>query len=837
MKLEKLSSILQSEFDSDSLVFIDDEYFCYNIGFDKNIIEDIRNHEMQIFTGYYRWEDGWKSPKIYLIGRGKKSGKFKFKIQNFKPYCYLKNEVGDYKTYLGETVEKMIFESHPAKIKFFREMRRRQHRTIPYESDVLFIRRILCDTYDYFKSKKAIKPKTAIVDVETNFPVDDNIIAWAINDMEGPILYESKFDTPNLSILALNLFEKLNKYDWMVGWNIAFDQEKIEEMLEEIKHIIDIIEVEKLSLPDAKNHILKRVLKVPITDRVELLAELLSRKYLIEEDGIIKSGKFLPTKLSDNMTVVDMIGISKKMYAKEIRGNWSLGNVGKRICGIDKIHLGATKIKDLNEEDLMNYNVRDTIICDVIDNTLGGLEGLLILAWSLQAMPNECILTAIVSDVALLRAYHKAGIVLPTRDYTKKSTKDKKYKAAEPDARPGVYKNIIATDVVHSYPSAVISKNISAETKDPNGVNKTPPTPLCPNGLSFNNNKSVFIETLKELINERTKIKKILSKLDKESSKWKHYKSIDFAVKTQAAAFSHGIFGWANSRMVDIEVADAITAIARELLNKIKEATDTIGRKWIYAHSDSVFINAPEEEKEKILSYLNNIIEDYSGDSIITPELDFQEFYKIGYVHTPARNVLLTKDADIDDVETWNTTGMNFARSEVSEPLANIEIKQIAMKLKGELEEDRMKQLKEDIKDIINVESQELATIKPYKKAIREYGKIKKDGSWGGIPYHIKSLQRAIDEYGFSISIGEKFGMLPIITEETIGVRVIKRKKVFMAFDIETGLPDDYTIDYEHYLRSSLFGKINKLFDMTAKDLEKEVLDDDVRAALFAGII
>jgi len=54
MKLEKLSSILQSEFDSDSLVFIDDEYFCYNIGFDKNIIEDIRNHEMQIFTGYYR---------------------------------------------------------------------------------------------------------------------------------------------------------------------------------------------------------------------------------------------------------------------------------------------------------------------------------------------------------------------------------------------------------------------------------------------------------------------------------------------------------------------------------------------------------------------------------------------------------------------------------------------------------------------------------------------------------------------------------------------------------------------------------------------------------------
>ena len=141
------------------------------------------------------------------------------------------------------------------------------------------------------------------------------------------------------------------------------------------------------------------------------------------------------------------------------------------------------------------------------------------------------------------------------------------------------------------------------------------------------------------------------------------------------------------------------------------------------------------------------------------------------------------------------------------------------------------------MKDIINIESQELATIKPYKKAIREYGKVKKDGSWGGIPYHIKSLQRAIDEYGFSISIGEKFGMLPIITEETTGVRVIKRKKVFIAFDIETGLPNDYTIDYEHYLRSNLWGKIHTLFGMTPKELEKEVLDDDVRASLFAGVI
>jgi len=829
MKLEPISNILKNEFDDDSLIYIDDNYFCYNKNFSKDLIEDIKNHEMQIFTGYYRWEDDWKSPKIYLIGRGKKSGKFKFKVQNFKPYCYIKNDVGDYKTYLGETVEKYIFESHPSRIKFFREMRRRQHKTIPYEADILFIRRFMCDTYDYFKSNEPIKPKIAIVDVETNYPISDDIIAWAINDMEGPIIYESKFDTSNLHILTLNLFEKLDKYDWMTGWNVSFDSEKIEDMRKNIISISDLSIGD--SIEDAKLSLKMSHLNIQLVNRIEILLELILRKYLIEEDGILKRGIFLPTSISDNMTVVDMIAMSKKMYAKEIRGNWSLGNVGKRICGIDKIHLGAIKIKDLNEEDLMEYNIRDVIICDVIDNTLGGLEGVSILSWSLQSLPSECIITAILSDIALIRAYHKEGIVLPSRDYTRKFSKDDTYKAAEPDARNGVYKGIIATDIVHAYPWAVISKNVSPESKDPKGKN------LTPNGVRYNDKKSVFIETLKDLMVERGKVKTKMGTLKKNSSKWKHYKSIDFALKTQAAAFSHGIFGWKNSRMVDIEVADSITAIVRDLVNKIKESCDVIGRKWIYLHTDSCYINAKKDESDKILTYLNNVIEDYSKGAIVKPILDMQNFFKIGYIHSAARNVLLTEDADIDDHDTWNVTGMNFMRSEVSEPLANIEIKQIAMKLNGKKELSRINRLKKDIKNIINIESSELATIKPLKKGVHEYGKLKKDGTWGGVPYHIKALQRAQDEYGLSISIGEKFGMLPIITDETIGKRIIKRKKVFIAFDIDTGLPKDYTIDYEHYLRSNLWGKLYQLFDMKPKELEEKILDEDVKASFFAGII
>ena len=101
MILETLPKERENEFDSDSLVYINDIEMNYNRDFDRDIIEDIKNREMQIYGGYYRYEKGWKSPNIFLLGRGKKSGKFKFKVQGFRPYCYENAEDGEYKTYLG----------------------------------------------------------------------------------------------------------------------------------------------------------------------------------------------------------------------------------------------------------------------------------------------------------------------------------------------------------------------------------------------------------------------------------------------------------------------------------------------------------------------------------------------------------------------------------------------------------------------------------------------------------------------------------------------------------------------------------------------------------------
>ena len=44
-----------------------------------------------------------------------------------------------------------------------------------------------------------------------------------------------------------------------------------------------------------------------------------------------------------------------------------------------------------------------------------------------------------------------------------------------------------------------------------------------------------------------------------------------------------------------------------------------------------------------------------------------------------------------------------------------------------------------------------------------------------------------------------------------------------MAYSTDDGLPGMYEVDWSSYLKSNLYGKINKLFDMNVKELEKEI--------------
>ena len=242
MILEPLQKELENLYDKDSFVYVDDNELRYNSGVNLDVVNDIKNKQFQVYNGTYRYKSSWNSPKIYLLGRGKSCGKTVIKIENFLPYCYVKSENGNYKSYLGDTVEKVLFEMQPKAVADFRKRCERNHDDIPYEADIPFVRRLLLDMYDFFKSKEPITPRVAIFDVETNFPVNNNIISFAINSYDGYLYFNSKYQTPNQYSLLLDAYTKIIEYDIITNWNVEFDINILCTKLELIKTSLEILD-------------------------------------------------------------------------------------------------------------------------------------------------------------------------------------------------------------------------------------------------------------------------------------------------------------------------------------------------------------------------------------------------------------------------------------------------------------------------------------------------------------------------------------------------------------------------------------------------------------------
>ncbi len=437
----------QNDYDRNALVYESDNSFFYCKSVNPNIIADLKSRELQVYTGYFEWTKGMETPNIFLIGRGKLSGKVKFKIQGYYPYSYINSLKGEFKTYLGAKVEKVMFRNqHPsAVINYRKRCERYNNNNIPYEADIPYIRRFLCDCSEFFKSKELIKPKIGILDIETDFPYNnDKIISFAINS-DDELYFNSLDITTNERDFLLDLAEKIAEYDVLTGWNFQeFDMDHIAIALE--KEFSESINLD----PNPHHYVAS----------------------------------------------IDLKQVSTKMYSHKLKGGWSLDNTGKKLCGVGKRKENKNRHpRDMEPDELMGYNCMDVIVPDIIDNLLGGMECHLQLSRMLGCKLADTQITAIVNDISILKAYHKKDIVLPSRPPYKAVEAEKKrqakgeyaYKAAEPVARPGVYKEVVGVDLSAAYPSAVMAINASCETKDNSGKYRSP------DGIRFNGGDSVFI--------------------------------------------------------------------------------------------------------------------------------------------------------------------------------------------------------------------------------------------------------------------------------------------------------------------------------------------------------
>lgn len=771
----------------------------YDPNLPKDLIRDLKYKEVMIYTGWYKFLPGFKYPIIYLLGRGKRHGKFYLRVGGFRPYCYIKHPSGKYRSIFGDKLEKVeLKNSPPEKIRFLRLESLRKHKYQPFEADIPFVRRFLIDVNGLFKSKEPLDLRVLIIDVETDYPVSDEIISFASNKLwKHEIKFISLHDT-NKWDMIIELLSDILECDIITGWNIKFDIEHIAKKFETIAFVLKTIAHNNFDEVDLKNHLMKYMKP---EDAEQIINSLL-------EHGIIrKYGKQLvvnsiPRFIIDDMLdpyklagIIDMKEMTKKMIGKELK-SWSLENAGRELVGIIK-HLHTRHVRDLSYDDLMAYNVVDVIIPEEIEELYGPILYHIYLAWLLQCKLEDTEIHSVVNDIVMLNEYKRYNIVLPSKNLTKHKSG---YKAAEPFGLKGVYSNIVAIDLKAAYPSCVLALNASIETRDDNG------DIVAANGIRFNKKPSVFVAALKRIMTAREEIKARL-KQETDPEKRKRLDIMQRALKTQAAAFSHGIFGYQYSRLFYEEIAEAITSTVRAILNHAKSKLEEKGYKVIYAHTDSLYVIGSKNEIDKIVMLANKSVKEFvkKRGYLYTPQFEFKDFYPKGYIHSPARNVMVREDGE------WVVTGMNLIRSDAPDFLQDLERKIIELYLEGYNKDDILKEVINILKTLKEKSPDYLGIPKPLKKSPEAY-KVKSA--------HVKAVLNAIAEYGFEIHIGEKFLMLP--------VRKLKNgEKGYIAFRYGEW-PDSYEIDYMEYVRSVVLGKVAIMLDVNPKELKKK-LEEELR--------
>lgn len=204
-----------------TLYYLEDNVFSYE-NLDESVEKDLLSRNIQIFHGYYKLNEE-RLPIIYLIGRGKNSGKIKLQVKNFFPYFYRPSKSGDYRDLFNRPCEKVIIKDAPKTVARIRDKFGREN---AFEADIYFDRRFMIDNGEVFMPSEPMSPLVIYIDVETNHPISDDLIsiAWAIGDSE--IKFVNLRNGESLD----EFIEDFKQADIATSWFADFDKEYIERL-------------------------------------------------------------------------------------------------------------------------------------------------------------------------------------------------------------------------------------------------------------------------------------------------------------------------------------------------------------------------------------------------------------------------------------------------------------------------------------------------------------------------------------------------------------------------------------------------------------------------------
>ena len=198
------------------------------------------------------------------------------------------------------------------------------------------------------------------------------------------------------------------------------------------------------------------------------------------------------------------------------------------------------------------------------------------------------------------------------------------------DIEGGRYPWVAVLDFKSMYPSIMISNNICHTTRV-DSTNDSTEVNQSPSGTKFLKKEvreELVPRLLQDLMAQRDHHKEMMKNTSDESERLFH-DQMQFAVKILMNTF-YGVFASAFYRFTHPDIGSAITAWARSNIKKIIHALDEEGNSVVYSDTDSVFVSAPEEGKDALVSFGHELASRFTKEGA---ELEFEKGLSVFFSH------------------------------------------------------------------------------------------------------------------------------------------------------------------------------------------------------------
>lgn len=787
---------------------------------------------MKGFIVYQTYDIIEEKTVVQLFGRLENNQSF-VAINHLKPYFFIKEadlkpvekylskykvDKTELKTFNGEKVVKISSENHRELNKLFQVT---HHTADAYESDIKPAMRFLIDNHilstiniegEYESAEKIdrvykepkitpispedFKPKLKVIslDIESDRDLNKLICIGLYGENYQKTFFVSDKKLEN-AVSCKDEEEALSKFrqeilkldpDIIIGWNVIdFDLKYLEGLFAKHKIPFDI----------GRNN-----------DKATLRLE----------------GNFMRSSSADipGRQVLDglnLIGDPFLQQAPSMRNaqfeSYSLEDVSQEILGKGKLLKGKARHEEIGKlynhntqkshQEIADYNLNDCkLVYEILEKTK--TVELAIERSELTGMPLDRITASIAAfDSLYIREARKRGLVSPTTRYREKEERIKG--GYVHSTKSGIFNNVLVMDFKSLYPSILCTFNIDPAAHLEAKEAKKEKNPIeSPNHEFFKNEEGVLPHIIHYLHKAREHAKKEKKEL------------ASYAIKTIMNSF-WGVLASPNCRYFNLNMANAITAFAREIIQTTAKEIEKKGYKVIYSDTDSVFVETNLEKDKanklgkELQENINNFYKDYVKKTYNRPSYLELQFDK-QFISMIIPQLRMQKEdgeqkaakkryaglVEKDGKEELEITGMEAIRGDWTEAAREFQ-KELLMKLfKKEPIEPFIKSYVKKIKEG-KLDSQ-LVYRKSIRKSLEEYTKT--------TPPHVKAA-RLLDK--IESNIIEYY----ITTEGPEPLQKLKHK-----------------IDYEHYIEKQIAPIANQVLILLGKSLE-DIQKGSKQARLF----